>query len=44
MTATDRGGLNEETPRAFDVMIEARKESEPLMDKAQPFPPPLFRL
>ncbi len=43
MTATDRGGLNDRTPRAFDVMVEARKDREPLMDKAQPFPPPLDR-
>ena len=43
MTAADRGGLNERTPRAFDVMVDARKEGEPLMYKAQLFPPPLYR-
>jgi hypothetical protein len=36
MTASDRGGLNEQTPRAFDMVVEARKEGEPLMYKANP--------
>jgi hypothetical protein len=44
MTATDGGGLNDRTPRAFGLMVDARKEGEPLMDKARPFPPPLYRL
>jgi len=33
MTATDGGRLNEQTPSALEVMVEARKEGEPLMDK-----------
>jgi hypothetical protein len=34
MMATGRGGLNDQTPRAFAVMVAARKEGDPLMDTA----------